>query len=140
MASIVMGIEARVQSMPTTRMMFRWPDTLRGKTRGNVHFVSPTEFDTFFSHPHLHLQPPHRKQSNSFDAVIHVQERTRIVTESASKEVRRRMQLTLHAIRRTPHGDSRLVLAMSSWSVKTRRVPLLGTGGSMSYRVRPCMT
>ena len=34
-----------------------------------------------------------------------------------------RMQLTLHATRRTPHGASRLVLAMSAWSVKTRRAP-----------------
>ena len=33
------------------------------------------------------------------------------------------MQLTLHATRRTPHGASRLVLAMSAWSVKTRRAP-----------------
>ena len=31
------------------------------------------------------------------------------------------MQFTLHATRRTPHGASRLVLAMSAWSVKTRR-------------------
>ena len=31
------------------------------------------------------------------------------------------MQLTLRATRRTPHGASRLVLAMSAWSVKTRR-------------------
>ena len=33
------------------------------------------------------------------------------------------MQLTLHAARRTPHGASRLVQAMSTWSVKTRRAP-----------------
>ena len=31
--------------------------------------------------------------------------------------------LTLHGTRRTPHGASRLVLAMSAWSVKTRRAP-----------------
>ena len=38
--------------------------------------------------------------------------------------VLRRMQLTLHATRRTPHGGaSRVVLAMSAWSVKTRRAP-----------------
>ena len=33
------------------------------------------------------------------------------------------MQFTLHAIRRTPHGASRLVQAMSAWLVKTRRAP-----------------
>ena len=33
------------------------------------------------------------------------------------------MQLTLLATRRTPHGASRLVLAMSAWSVKIRRAP-----------------
>ena len=33
------------------------------------------------------------------------------------------MQLTLHATRRTSHGASCLVLAMSAWSLKTRRVP-----------------
>ena len=33
------------------------------------------------------------------------------------------MQLTRRATRRKPHGASRLVLAMSAWSVKTRRAP-----------------
>ena len=33
------------------------------------------------------------------------------------------MQLTLHVTRRTHHGASRVVLAMSSWSVKTRPAP-----------------
>ena len=33
------------------------------------------------------------------------------------------MQLTLYATRRAPHGASRLVLAMSAWSVKNRRAP-----------------
>ncbi|CAN0595121.1 unnamed protein product, partial [Laminaria digitata] len=32
-------------------------------------------------------------------------------------------QPTLHAPRRTPHGTSRLVRAMSAWSMKTRRAP-----------------
>ena len=31
-----------------------------------------------------------------------------------------RIQLTLHAARRIPHGASRLVQATSAWSVKTR--------------------
>ena len=43
--------------------------------------------------------------------------------KSASQAVLSRMQLTLHATRRTPHGASRLVLAMSPWSVETRRAP-----------------
>ena len=43
--------------------------------------------------------------------------------KSASKAVLSRIQLTLHATRPTPHGASRLVLAMSAWSVKTRRAP-----------------
>ena len=34
-----------------------------------------------------------------------------------------RMQFALHATRRTPHGASRLVQAMSAWLVKTRRAP-----------------
>ena len=33
------------------------------------------------------------------------------------------MQLTLHVTRRTPHGTSRLVQALSARSVKSRRVP-----------------
>ena len=35
--------------------------------------------------------------------------------------VLRRMQFTLHAIHRTPHGASRLVHAMSTWLVNTQR-------------------
>ena len=34
-----------------------------------------------------------------------------------------RMQLTLLATRRAPHGASRMVPAMSAWSVKNRRAP-----------------
>ena len=43
--------------------------------------------------------------------------------KSASRAVLSVMQLTIQATRRTPHGASRLVLAMSAWSVKTRRAP-----------------
>ena len=35
----------------------------------------------------------------------------------------RRMQLTLHATRPTPHDSSRLVQAMSAWSVNVPRAP-----------------
>ena len=57
------------------------------------------------------------KKINSFDAAIHMQE------SPPSQAVLRRMQLTLHATRRTTHGSSRLVLAMSAWSAKIRRNP-----------------
>ena len=57
-----------------------------------------------------------RKQINEFVGVIHMQKK------SISKAVLSGMQLTLHATRRTPRGSSRLVRAMSLWSVKTRRV------------------
>ena len=53
-----------------------------------------------------------------------------------------RMELTLHATRRTPHGASRLVLAMSAWSVKTRhmlRPGIVGMRGSIVIRLRPWM-
>ena len=43
--------------------------------------------------------------------------------KSVSRAVLRRMQFTLHGTRRTPHGVSRLVQAMSAWLVKTRRAP-----------------
>ena len=42
---------------------------------------------------------------------------------SASRALLARMQLTLHATRRTPHGASRLVQAMPAWSLKTRHAP-----------------
>ena len=56
-------------------------------------------------------------QIKSFEAVIHMK------IKSASQAALSRMQLTLHATRRTPHGASRLVLAISAWSVKTRHAP-----------------
>ena len=43
--------------------------------------------------------------------------------KSASQAVHTRMQCTLHATHRTPHCASRLVQAMSAWSVKTRHAP-----------------
>ena len=43
--------------------------------------------------------------------------------KSVLRAVLRRMQFTLHVTRRTPHGASRLVQAMSVWLVKTRRPP-----------------
>ena len=52
-----------------------------------------------------------------------MQESTHKVRKSASKVVLGRMQLTLQAPHRTPHDASRLVHAMSAWSVTTRRSP-----------------
>ena len=45
------------------------------------------------------------------------------IRKSASQAVLSRVQLTLHATRRTPHGASRLVQVSSAWSVKIRRAP-----------------
>ena len=42
---------------------------------------------------------------------------------SVLRAVLGRMQFTLHAARRIPHGASRLLQAMSAWLVKTRRAP-----------------
>ena len=59
------------------------------------------------------------------DAVIHMQESTGThkVPKSASQAVLSRMQLTLHATRRTPHGASGLAQAMSAWSAESRPAP-----------------
>ena len=43
--------------------------------------------------------------------------------KSVLRAVVGRVQFTLHAIRRTPHGASRLVQATSAWLAKTRRAP-----------------
>ena len=43
--------------------------------------------------------------------------------KSVLRAVLGRMHFTLHATRRTPHGASRLVQAMSAWLVKTRHAP-----------------
>ena len=82
-----------------------------------VYFKAPTR--------QLHRKPiavsgnwSHQKLNQLIDAVIHVQENLPLY-----KAVLGRMQLTLHATRPTPHGASRLVQAMSAWSVKTRRAP-----------------
>ena len=43
------------------------------------------------------------------------------------------MQFTLRATRRTPHGASRLVQAMSVWLVKPRRAPSRHSRGARVY-------
>ena len=65
--------------------------------------------------------------SLKLSSMIHVQ------VKSASQGVLCRMQLTLHATRRTPHGASHLVQAMSTWRVKTRRAPSRHCRDAMVY-------
>ena len=62
--------------------------------------------------PQTHAKPSSDKQESAHKA-----------RKSASRVVLSKMQFTLHVTRRTPHGASRLVHAMSDWSVKTRRAP-----------------
>ena len=52
-----------------------------------------------------------------------MEETTHRVPKSPSQAVLSRMPVTPHATRRTPHGASRLVLAVVTRSVKTRRTP-----------------
>ena len=52
-----------------------------------------------------------------------MQESMHKLPNSASQADLGRMQLTLSATRRTPHGASSFVRSMSTWSVKTRRTP-----------------
>ena len=78
------------------------------------------------------LSPPYpfrlevatRKRVNSFEAVYHC--------KSASQAILSRMQLPLDATRRTPHGASRLVQAISARSVKTRRARSVKTRRALS--------
>ena len=53
--------------------------------------------------------------------------------KSVSQAIRSKMQLTLHATRPTPHGASRLMQAMSAWSVKIRRAPSRRCGDARVY-------
>ena len=69
------------------------------------------------------LEWPHQKTNKLIGAVIHKQESRHKVPNSVLRAVLGRMQFTLHATRRTPHGASRLVQAMSAWLVKTRCAP-----------------
>ena len=69
-----------------------------------------------------------RASLNSFNPVIHMQESPRHKRFLVGCS-----WLTVHATRRTPHGVSRLVLAMSAWSVATRRTPSRHCGDSRVY-------
>ena len=76
---------------------------------------------SFFQPGYVVYQPP----CGSLDAVT--------LCKPASKAVRSRMQHTLLATRPTPHGTSRLVQAMSAWSVQIRRAPSRHCGDARVY-------
>ena len=92
------------------------------RTRGMIGSPSVIVFVVKAPMRHFHSNPiavsgsGHTGKQNQFIRRCHSYARN-----SAAQAVLSRMQLTLHATRRTPHGASRLVLAMSAWSVKTRR-------------------
>ena len=67
----------------------------------------------------------HQKTKQLIGAVIHKQESRYKVPKSVLRANLGRMQFTLHATRRTPHGASGLVQAINvcPWLVKTRRAP-----------------
>ena len=74
-------------------------------------------------YPLLSLEWPHQKTKKLIGAVIRIQESRHKVPKSVLRGVLGRTRSTIHATRRTPHGASRLVQAMSAWLVKTRRTP-----------------
>ena len=76
-----------------------------------------------WSHLLLSRKWSHQKTKYVIGAEVHKQERRHMGPKSVVQVVLGRMQFTLHATRRTPHGVSRLVQAMSAWLVKTRRFP-----------------
>ena len=59
----------------------------------------------------LFLEWPHQKTKYLIGAVIHKRETRHKVPKSVLRAVLGRMQFTLRAARRTPHGASRLVQA-----------------------------
>ena len=69
------------------------------------------------------MEWPHHKTKQLIGAVIHMQESRHRVPKSILRAVLGRMQFTVHATRRTCHGASRLVQAMSAWLMKARRAP-----------------
>ena len=69
------------------------------------------------------MTTPENKVTHWCGAVIHKQESRQKVPKSVFRALLGKMQFTLHATRRTPHGASRRVQAMSAWLVKARRAP-----------------
>ena len=94
-----------------------------------LHDHPPPALDSSI-YSHCHIDESHRRGQRSLPppprprmAVTRKQESGRKVPKSVLRAVLGRMQFTLHASRRTPHGASRLVQAMSPWLVQTRRAP-----------------
>ena len=83
------------------------------------HKAPTRQLHTKYTHCCL-LKWPHQ-QTNQFIRRCHPP--IHVARKPASQTVPSRMQLTLHATRRTSHGASRLLQAMSAWSVKTRGAP-----------------
>ena len=101
---------------------------LRTRYKGNGRITqceygkAPTR--QLHSNTHCCLWSGHtRKQSNSWIAVIHKQESRHKVPESVLGAVLGRMQVTLHATRRTPHGASPLVQSNVCLVGETRPAP-----------------
>ena len=84
-----------------------------------VYMVRHSQGSEIVQYTHCRLwEWPHQKTNQSIRLLPPICKKA-----PASQAVLCSMQLTLHAPRRTPQGASRLVQAMSAWSVKTRRAP-----------------
>ena len=77
----------------------------------------------------------------SYEVGIRMPEITHKMPKSASQVVVSRMKLILCATLRTPQGASRLVHAISAWSVKpdVLRLGIVGMRGYMVIQPRLCM-
>ena len=63
-----------------------------------------------------------------------MQESTHRMRKSALQAVLSRMQLTLHRTRRLPHGASRMVHAIATWSMNTGRASAQHCRDARVYR------
>ena len=83
------------------------------RSPGGISIVSPKVDDPcLFSFILSSLPLSFRRLRKPFEAVIHTQESTHKVRKFASRMALRRMQLTLYATHRTPHG------ALCAWSTR----------------------
>ena len=92
------------------------------------------EFNSNVSHFQSHLPPPPLEMATPENKSIH-STLSCICQQVRLTSGRSRMQVTLHATRRISHGASRLVLAMSAWSVKIPTYFVLGVVGERGSRV-----
>ena len=98
------------------------PPPPQAKKRIMTVSAKPEVLHPYPSMRHHYLTPIY----SLIEAVIHIKVRL-------TQAVPSRMQFTLHATRRTPHGASRLVQALSAWLVKTRRAPSRYSRGARVY-------